>query len=100
MTPPLYHACARCAHSWPARVVRPVKCPRCGSPYWWIARGVLPPGPRPRRSPYKRPEPDPTKIARPRPAYCLNCCRRQPHEGGRCQVCGFSREQEPAAAPQ
>lgn len=28
------HDCKRCAHKWDSKLVRPVNCPRCKSPYW------------------------------------------------------------------
>ncbi len=28
------HRCKRCEHSWVSRVLAPVVCPRCKSPYW------------------------------------------------------------------
>jgi hypothetical protein len=38
-------SCARCERRWRARGAHPPKkCPGCFSPYWHVARGVLPRG--------------------------------------------------------
>lgn len=36
--------CTRCGATWTPRRSRPSKCAKCHSPYWWVARGVLPSG--------------------------------------------------------
>ena len=28
--------CKRCGHTWTKRVIKPVRCPKCQSPYWDI----------------------------------------------------------------
>ena len=37
-------ACKKCGHVWRSRVPRPLKCPQCFLPKWWIARrdGLVP----------------------------------------------------------
>ena len=29
-----WHICTRCGHKWPSEDVKPVRCPKCKSPYW------------------------------------------------------------------
>lgn len=42
--------CRRCGHAWVKRVeTRPVRCPKCKSPYWDTPPGKLKVG-RPRKS--------------------------------------------------
>jgi predicted Zn-ribbon and HTH transcriptional regulator len=36
--------CKRCEHLWLPRVERPVRCPKCKTPYWYIEKGILPQG--------------------------------------------------------
>jgi len=30
--------CKRCGHRWQPRVLNPVRCPKCQSPYWYKDR--------------------------------------------------------------
>lgn len=31
--------CCRCSYSWPnKREMKPIRCPKCGSPYWDIPK--------------------------------------------------------------
>lgn len=42
------HQCKRCPHEWAQRgETRPMRCPKCGSPYWDKERGQKPLMPRP-----------------------------------------------------
>ena len=41
--------CLRCGGNWtPTGPARPKKCRWCGRDFWWIAAGVLRPGPVPK----------------------------------------------------